>query len=59
MRCGWFLDTGVVWQDSTVFEKLADDATELMLHHLLGDGYLESIPDYDDWAELLIELGWA
>jgi hypothetical protein len=55
----WFPDTGVVWQDSTVFEKLADDATELVLHYLLGDGYLEIIPDYDDWAELLIELGWA
>lgn len=56
----WFFpDTGVIWQDSTAFEKLADSPEDLVLTYMLGDGYLDIIPSDDDWSDLLIDLGWA
>ncbi|MEU7906334.1 hypothetical protein [Actinoplanes sp. NPDC049118] len=55
----WFPDTGVVWMDSFEFEKLADDVEAFMTDWLLGDGYLGICVSDDDWARLLVELGWA
>ncbi|MEV0156368.1 hypothetical protein AB0H57_21950 [Micromonospora sp. NPDC050686] len=54
----WFPDTGVVWYESHLFEKLADNPADLVLDYLLGDGYLD-IAGPDDWSALLVALGWA
>jgi hypothetical protein len=55
----WFPDTGVVWMDSTEFEKLTDDVETFMTDCMLGDGYLDICVTDDEWARLLVELGWA
>ncbi|WP_170047372.1 hypothetical protein [Couchioplanes caeruleus] len=49
----------MTWLDSTEFEKLTDDVTTFMTDYLLGDGYLDICATDNQWARLLVELGWA
>ncbi|ROT32972.1 hypothetical protein [Micromonospora sp. HM5-17] len=56
----WFPDTGVQWFESEEFRKLTDNVEKFCLDYLLGAGYLDiCVAGDDDWARLLIELGWA
>ncbi|HEY8533280.1 MAG TPA: hypothetical protein VIL44_05310 [Micromonospora sp.] len=56
----WFPDTGVLWWQSEEFRKLTDSVAEFVVNYLLGSGYLDiCVGGDDDWARLLVELGWA
>lgn len=54
-----FPDQGIVWQNSDVFEKLADGLGEFLERYALGPEYrvLTGVEEDDQWWRLLTHIG--